>query len=50
MNDLHDYDKYDLMNRLNKRNIFRLEEEKIFHNREKNVQNQLIQIQDGHHM
>jgi membrane protein required for beta-lactamase induction len=50
MNDLHDYDKYDLMKRLNKKNIFRLEEEKIFHNREKNVQNRLIQIQDGHHM
>ncbi len=50
MNDLHDYDKYDVMKRLNKRNYFRLEEEKTFHNREKNVQNRLIQIQDGHHM
>jgi hypothetical protein len=37
------YDKY-------KKFLFRLVDEKTFHNHEKNVQNQHIQIQDGHHM
>jgi len=33
-----------------KRFLFRPEDEKTFHNQEKIVQNQHIQIQDGHRM